>query len=148
MSDDDKIIDVEPSNPGLVSASPTGLHSLVRLTHVIYGLHALSVLIGLTSAATIVGSFVFGLPSIFAVILNYIKRGDVRGTWLDSHFSWQIRTFWYALLWCAVIGVLMISIIGIPFALLGLVVVGVWVIYRIARGWLALNDRKALDVKV
>ncbi|MFT4172197.1 MAG: hypothetical protein QM639_06530 [Rhodocyclaceae bacterium] len=148
MRDDDKTIDVEPANPGLVSTPPAGLRSLVRLTHVIYGLHALSVLIGLTSAATIVGSFVFGLPSIFAVVLNYIKRGDVRGTWLDSHFSWQIRTFWFALLWCVVMGILMLTIIGIPFAFFGILVIGIWVIYRIARGWLALNDRKALDVKV
>ncbi|MFA9441027.1 DUF4870 family protein [Uliginosibacterium sp. sgz301328] len=142
--DDDNIIDVEPSNPGLVPLRGGG-DGLVKLTHVIYGLHTLSVLIGVTTAATIVGSFVFGLPSILAVILNYIKRGDVRGTWLDSHFSWQIRTFWFALLWCVVIAILMLTIVGIPVALIGLLVVGVWVVYRIARGWLVLKERRPLD---
>lgn len=142
--DDDNIIDVEPSNPGLVPLGGRG-DGLVTLTHVIYGLHALSVLIGVTTAATIVGSFVFGLPSILAVILNYIKRGDVRGTWIESHFSWQIRTFWFALLWCVVIAVLMLTIVGIPIALIGLLVVGVWVVYRIARGWLVLKERRPLE---
>src|SRR5574343_839245 len=68
--------------------------SLVQLTHFIYGLHAIAVLVGITSAATVAGGFVFGLPSLCAVFLNYLKRGDVRGTWLESHFIWQIRTFW------------------------------------------------------
>ena len=52
-----------------------------------------------------VGSFIFGWPSIIAVIINYVKRGDARGTWLESHFQWQIRTFWYAVLASIVIGV-------------------------------------------
>src|SRR5262245_41729553 len=92
--------------------------SNVTITHVIYALHTLSVLIGLTSAATIVGAFVFSLPSIVAVILNYAKRSDVRGTLLESHFRWQIRTFWYAALWILVAVVLLLTIIGIPLALL------------------------------
>ena len=70
--------------------------SLVTTTHVIYALHSLSILIGVTSAATIIGAFVFGLPSIIAVIINYVKRSDVRGTYLESHFGWQIRTVWFA----------------------------------------------------
>ncbi|NBX41043.1 MAG: hypothetical protein EBR15_06455, partial [Gammaproteobacteria bacterium] len=73
---------------------PERIAALVTWTNVIYGLHALSVLIGVTSAATIAGSFIFGVPSIAAVILNYVKRSEVRDTWLASHFSWQIRTFW------------------------------------------------------
>src|SRR5262245_41319446 len=74
--------------------------SLVTWAHVVYALHSLSILIGITTAATIVGAFVFGLPSIVAVIISYLKRGEARGTWLESHFRWQIRTFWFALLWC------------------------------------------------
>ena len=73
--------------------------SLVTLTHVIYALHAFSALSGLLSPALILTAFLSGWPSIIAVILNYVKRSDVRGTWLDSHFGWQIRTFWFALLW-------------------------------------------------
>jgi uncharacterized membrane protein len=122
--------------------------SLVTYTHVIYGLHALSVLIGVTGAATIVGSFIFGLPSIIAVIMNYLRRQDAAGTWLESHFTWQIRTFWWALLWSIVVLVasapLMLIIVGFVTAAFGLVVVGLWVLYRVLRGWLALRDVRTL----
>ena len=113
--------------------------SLVQLTHVIYGLHAAAVVIGVTSSATVAGGFVFGLPSLIAVFLNYLKRGDVRGTWLESHFSWQIRTFWFTLLWLVISGFVALTIIGLPIAaLLMIPVLGLWVAYRVIRGWLAL----------
>jgi uncharacterized membrane protein len=118
--------------------------SLVTTTHLIYGLHTLSVLIGLTSAATIVGAFVFGLPSILAVIINYVKRSDARGTVLESHFRWQIRTFWFALLWIVIGFFFLITLIGIPIALAVFFFAGIWVIYRVARGWLALNDLRPM----
>lgn len=113
--------------------------SLVQLTHFIYGLHAIAVLVGVTSAATVAGGFVFGLPSLIAVFLNYLKRGDVAGTWLESHFVWQIRTFWFTLLWLVVYGLLIITIIGIPVAWILIVLLGLWVGYRVLRGWLALT---------
>lgn len=119
---------------------------LVRLTHVIYGLHALSVVMGIAGSATVVGSFVFGLPSIVAVIINYVKRSDVRGTYLDSHFGWQIRTFWYAFGCIALAWLFVVTIVGIPFAMLLGVGAGVWVIYRVVRGWLALNDGRPMPV--
>lgn len=112
--------------------------------HVIYGLHAFAVLVGVIGAASIAGAFVFGVPSLLAVILNYIKQGEVRGSWLESHFRWQIRTFWFTALWLLVYGLLVLSIIGIPFALLLIVGLGVWVAYRVIRGWLALSERKPL----
>lgn len=118
--------------------------SLRTLTHAIYGLHSLSVLIGITSVATLVGAFVFGWPSIVAVILNYAKRDGARGTWLESHFHWQIRTFWFGLLWCAIGAVLALTLVGIPLAVAVFAGAGLWVIYRIARGWLALAEGKAL----
>jgi uncharacterized membrane protein len=118
--------------------------SLVTVTHLVYALHALSLLIGVTTAATIVGAFVFGVPSIIAVVINYIKRGEAKGTFLESHFRWQIRTFWFALLWCVIGGMLFITIVGIPLALAVFFGAGVWAIYRIARGWLALRDRKPM----
>jgi uncharacterized membrane protein len=118
--------------------------SLVTVTHAIYGLHTLSVLIGLTSAATIVGAFVFGLPSILAVIINYVKRRDARGTVLESHFRWQIRTFWCALLWIVLGAVLFVTLIGIPLAFAVFFFAGIWVIYRVARGWLALRDLRPM----
>jgi uncharacterized membrane protein len=78
--------------------------------------------------------------------MNYVKRSEVRGTWLDSHFSWQLRTFWYALLWAFVIGLLIMSLIGIPIAWVVAIAVGIWVLYRIVRGWLALGERKPIAV--
>jgi uncharacterized membrane protein len=117
---------------------------LVTLAHVIYGLHAFSALTGLLSPAMIVTAFLTGWPSIIAVILNYVKRSEVRGTWLDSHFSWQIRTFWYALLWLAVGGILFLTVIGIPAAVVLWFGTGIWVLYRIIRGWLALSSQRLL----
>src|SRR5262245_30214604 len=77
--------------------------SLVNTAHLVYALHALGLALGAFGAASVVGSFLFGWPSIIAVIINYVKRSDVRGTWLESHFGWQIRTFWYARLWVVVV---------------------------------------------
>jgi uncharacterized membrane protein len=117
---------------------------LVTLTHVIYGLHAFSAVTGMLSPAMILTAFLTGWPSIIAVILNYVKRGEVRGTWLDAHFSWQIRTFWFALLWLAIGAVLFITVVGIPFAVVLWFATGIWVLYRIIRGWLALAPQKEL----
>jgi uncharacterized membrane protein len=120
--------------------------SLVRLTHLIYGLHAFSALMGILTSAFIVTAFVTGWPSIIAVIINYVKRGDVRGSYLDSHFSWQIRTFWYALLWLLVVILLIFTLVGIPLAWLLGVGVGIWVLYRIIRGWITLGNGKPMPV--
>ena len=114
--------------------------SLVTVTHLVYALHGLSLLIGITTAATIIGAFVFGVPSIIAVVINYLKRSEAKGTFLESHFRWQIRTFWFALLWCVIAGMLFITVVGILFALAIFFGAGLWAIYRIARGWLALRD--------
>ena len=116
--------------------------SLVQLTHVIYALHAAAVVIGVTSSASVAGGFVFGLPSLLAVFLNWLKRGEVRGTWLDSHFAWQIRTFWFTLLWLVVYGLLIITIIGIPIAWILIALLGIWVGYRVIRGWVALSGAR------
>jgi uncharacterized membrane protein len=133
-----------------MTATPQVDESLVTYTHVIYALHAFAVLIGITTAHTIVGSFVGGLPSIVAVIMNYARRSATHGTYLESHFRWQIRTFWYALLWAFVIvGVsapFMIIAIGFGFAVLGLWGLGIWIAYRVVRGWLALRDRRPMYV--
>ena len=118
--------------------------ALVNVANLVYALHALSLVIGITTAATIVGAFVFGVPSLIAVVINYFKREEARGTFLESHFRWQIRTFWFSLLWCIVAVMLFITILGIPLALMVLIAAGLWAIYRIARGWLALRDRKAM----
>jgi uncharacterized membrane protein len=116
------------------------------LTHVIYGLHAFSLLTGILGAATVVATFLTGWPSIIAVVLNYVKRREARGTWLDSHFRWQLRTFWFGLLWVALCALFVVITLGLGLliAWLPLAVVSVWFIYRIARGWLQLADRRPM----
>jgi len=122
--------------------------SLITVTQVTYALHALGLAIGAFGASTIVGSFVFGWPSIIAVIINYVKRGDARGTWLESHFTWQIRTFWFAMLWACIIGVagflLAIVLVGFAIWIVGLFVLGIWAVYRIVSGWLRLQSRQPM----
>ena len=119
---------------------------LGKLTHVIYALHAFSLLTGIIGAATIVGEFLTGWPSIIAVILNYAKRSEVRGTWLESHFRWQIRTFWFGLLWVTLCVLFIVATLGIGLliAWLPLSLVGLWFVYRIARGWLRLLERRPM----
>ena len=106
--------------------------------------------LGIATSAFIVTSFLFGLPSIVAVILNYVKRGDVRGTFLESHFRWQIRTFWYALLWAAVASVLslplMLVLVGFVTLWLAAVIIGCWVLYRVIKGWMRLSPRAPMYV--
>jgi len=126
--------------------------SLVTYTHLIYALHASAVVIGIVGASvTVVGGFLLGVPSLVAVVMNYVRRGDVRGTWLDSHFSWQIRTFWFTALWVLIIG--FVSVVTLPLLGLGLViyfvafgVLALWLIYRVARGWMRLADSKPMYV--
>ena len=125
---------------------PVPSDGMVTLTHVLYALHGFSALMGVLSPAFIVTAFLSGWPSIIAVIINYVKRGDARGTWLDSHFGWQIRTFWYTLLWVVVAGLLILTVIGIPVAWVLLICAGLWVLYRIIRGWIALTEAKRLPL--
>lgn len=119
---------------------------LYNWTQAIYALHAFSLLTGIFGAATVIGAFLIGWPSIIAVILNYVKRSDVRGTWLESHFSWQIRTFWYGLLWVALCGLFVVLTLGIGVLIVWvpLIIVSIWFIYRVVRGWLRLRSGRAM----
>ncbi|HTQ36970.1 MAG TPA: hypothetical protein VMH77_08025 [Steroidobacteraceae bacterium] len=122
----------------------------VGYTHIMYALHAVAVAIGLFTTAFIALKFLFSAPSIVAVIMNYARRGRVHGTWLATHFRWQLRTFWWAMLWVFLLWFalwpLALVLIGLPLMLLGLFVVGVWVAYRVARGWMALRDGRTMPV--
>jgi uncharacterized membrane protein len=130
------------------TAAPTTLRadSLLAWTRAIYALHAFSLLTGILGAATIVGAFLTGWPSIIAVILNYVKRSEARGTWLESHFRWQIRTFWFGLLWVSLCVFFIVVTLGIGLLVVWLpfILVGCWFVYRILRGWLALRDRRPM----
>ena len=122
--------------------------SLVTWTKIVYALHAFSLLTGIIGTATVVGAFLTGWPSIIAVILNYIKRSEVRGTWLESHFRWQIRTFWFGLLWISLCGAFIIATfgIGLLFIWLPIGLVGLWFVYRVVRGWVTLSDNRPMYV--
>jgi uncharacterized membrane protein len=109
-----------------VGASSTDLKQLKKITMVVYALQA--------------ASFAFGVTLIAAVILSYIKKEDVQGTWLASHFRWQIRTFWFLLLWGAVGAITLL--VGVGFIIVG--VVTVWFIYRVVKGWLRLSEGKEM----
>jgi len=132
----------------MATATAEPRESLITLTHVIYGLHAFSLVTGIITAATVVGAFLTGRPSIIAVILNYVKRSEARGTWLASHFRWQIRTFWFGILWVALCVLFVVATLGVGLliAWLPLGVVGLWFIYRVASGWLRLKDRQPMYV--
>jgi len=137
-----------------LSSGATGVtvvdEGLITYTHAIYALHSLAVIVGLTTVASVVGSFVCSVPSIVAVVMNYARRPAVRGTFLESHFQWQIRTFWFALLWALIIWSvsvpLMLVLIGIPLFFAGFVALAIWIIYRVARGWMALRDRRPMYI--
>ena len=135
-----------PPPPPIPAPAAAAQSELVTWAHVVYGLHAFSLLTGILGTATVVGAFLTGWPSIIAVILNYIKRSAVQGTWLESHFRWQIRTFWYGLLWVSlcVLFIVFTLGIGILIAWLPIGIITIWLIYRIARGWMALRDGKSM----
>ena len=134
----------EHESTGLQTRVPDD--GIIAWTHLIYGLHAFSVAIGILTSVTIVGAFVFGWPSIIAVILNYVKRDDARGTFVESHFSWQIRTFWFALAWTVVSWLLIVTLIGIPLAWILILAVSIWIAYRVIRGWVALGARQPMPL--
>jgi uncharacterized membrane protein len=95
-------------------------------------------------SAFVATAFVATFPSIIAVIMNYVRRDEARGTYLESHFGWQLRTFWWAVTWLVGIFVLsaplMLVLVGFLTFGVGAAILGVWIIYRVARGWLRLKD--------
>ena len=111
-----------------VTTDEERLAGLRRLTHILYALYAIFWLTG-------------GITALIAIIVGYVKRDDVRGTYLESHFRWQIRSFWWCVLW-GVVGVMLIPLAFIGFAVLW--VLGIWMLYRIVKGWLYLNDSKPM----
>jgi len=129
---------VQASLPPAAGDAP---ESVWNVANIVYGLHGFAILVGIDGTATVVGSFVGSVPSLIAVVLNYAKRSEARGTWLESHYRWQIRTFWFAVGWLIVAGFLVVTIIGIVIAVPIFAAITAWIIYRIARGWLRLRDR-------
>ena len=110
----------------LEDTSPNQQDQLRQYTLIAYGLYAASIFVGLTSIA--------------AVIMNYIKRDEVKGTWLESHFEWQIKTFWITLIAGLIGFVLTFILIGIPV----LLAASIWFIYRIVKGLVVFMDNKPI----
>jgi uncharacterized membrane protein len=134
LSSDEETKSLEPAHSALVAA------------HIVYGLHAVAIVLGITGSATVIGGFVGSVPSIIAVIINYLKRGGARDSWAASHYRWQIRTFWFALLWLIISLLLVATLVGAPVGLILLIALTLWLIYRIARGWLRLHDKQPMYV--
>jgi uncharacterized membrane protein len=134
--------DLQPRGPG----PAMDLDTLRLITHIVYGLHAFALVTALLGTATILGSFLGTLPSIAAVILNYYKQASARGTWLESHFRWQIRTFWFALVWFVVGWLLIFTVIGVFIGFGVLIAAGLWVLYRVARGWWVLGQGETMPM--
>jgi len=129
-----------PANSAAGGAVPPA--GCITLAHVVYGLFLFGCLTTITwwfpVASLITLSWLAGL------VLAYVKRGEAEGTWLASHYRWQIRTFWLGLLWTVVGWVLVLSFVGIVIGIPLLLVVTGWLIYRILRGWMLLNDGKPM----
>ena len=109
-------------------AAPENEKSAKTLTTIIYALYAASFLVGITA--------------IVAIVMNYVKKEDVAGTFLESHFRWQIRTFWFGLLWGVLGWITLLILVG----WFVLTANGIWIIYRIVKGWLRLNDNRPMYV--
>nr|VFJ76888.1 MAG: Uncharacterized membrane protein [Candidatus Kentron sp. FW] len=114
-------------NQELFRPNDRNIGSAKKITIIVYALQA--------------ASFFIGITFLIAIIINYVKKEDVQGTWLASHFRWQIRTFWFSILW-NFIGVITVFTIGYPIFILTLV----WTIYRIVKGWVRLADEKEMYV--
>src|SRR5260221_290759 len=109
--------------PAIAAPQETALR---RLTAIVYGLQ--------------LAGYFTGLSPVAGVILNYAKRDAVAGTWLESHFRWQIRTFWITLAWSVAGLVLLLAFVGI--FVLG--VAAMWFLYRAIKGWIALSEGKPM----
>jgi uncharacterized membrane protein len=134
LSSDEETIVEEPVPSALVAA------------HMVYGLHTVAIVLGIIGSATVIGGFVGSVPSIIAVIINYLKRGGARGSWAASHYRWQIRTFWFAVLWLIIAMLLVVTLVGAPVGIGLLIALTLWLIYRIARGWVRLLDKQPMYV--
>jgi uncharacterized membrane protein len=113
-------------NEEIVMPGAEKMESLKKLTMVVYALYAFSYFAGITA--------------IIGIVINYIKREEVAGTWLESHFRWQIRTFWFGLLWAVIGFATVVFMIGFAILFANCI----WIIYRVIKGWLYFNDNKPM----
>ncbi|WP_432258476.1 DUF4870 family protein [Cupriavidus sp. TMH.W2] len=115
----------------LTTPSGEQLSSLRKLLHILYALYAIFWLTG-------------GITALIAIVIDYVKRDDARGSLYASHFTWQIRSFWWSVVWGVLGGVLFATVVLMPLAFAVWGVLSLWMLYRIVKGWLYLNDSKPM----
>ena len=113
---------------------------------IVYALFAITAIGGVIGSGFVMFAPLFAILGIVGVIVAYVKRGEARGTWTESHFDWLISTFWWSLLWSVLVavigGLLMLVLIGFLLVPIGLAIVSIWVIYRVIRGYLLFKDER------
>lgn len=128
--------------PQASSTAPTvPAQSLISTTLAVYVLFAIAAVASLVSAG-LLSTPLLGLIGIIGLILAYVKRGEAAGTWLQSHYRWLIRTFWFSVLWNILGWLAVVTLIGIPIAIAIWIATTIWVLYRLIRGYVLFKDSK------
>ena len=125
--------------PGAAAGDPPVSAALLA-----YALFGAAAVVALVSSGFPAVAPLMGLVGIAGLIVAYVKRGDAQGTWVASHFTWLIRTFWYSLLWGAIGAVFAVTIIGLIVAIPIWAVASIWVIYRVIRGYLVFKESRPI----
>ena len=112
----------------------------VNATLIVYALFAIAAIVGIVGHGFLIGAPLFTILGIIGVVIAYVSRGDARGTWLESHVSWLIRTFWWSLLWTTIGWIFAVTVIGIPVAWIVWVATTIWVLYRVVKGYLRFHQ--------
>lgn len=138
--------ELSSGSPGPVAGAPSS--SLISTTLIVYALFGVGAVSALASSGFPLVAPLMGVIGIIAVIVAYIKRDEAAGTWLQSHYRWLIRTFWFSFLWGIVGGLILITLglvlIGIPIAFAIWIATTLWVIYRLIRGYLLFSESKPI----
>ena len=131
--------DYPVSNTGVATDAPPVSAALLA-----YALFGVAALVGLISSGFHLAAPLMGIVGIAGLVVAYVKRNEAQGTWVASHLTWLIRTFWFSLLWGAIGVVFAVTIIGLVIAIPLWVVASLWVIYRVIRGYLLFNESKPI----
>jgi uncharacterized membrane protein len=132
-----------PQSSTVVTTGAQAPTMAALLAYVLFGLAALTQIGG---SGIAVPAPLLTFIGIIGVIVAYVKRGDSRGTWVESHMTWLISTFWWSTLWAVLGWVLFVTIIGIPFALLLWALVAIWVLYRVIKGVVYFKDQRPIPL--
>lgn len=128
-----------PQAPAAGPAVPS--QSLISTTLIVYVVFGVAAIVSLASAG-LLSTPLLGLIGVIGLILAYVKRSEAAGTWLQSHYRWLIRTFWFSVLWNVVGWLALVTLIGIPIAIAIWIATTIWVLYRLIRGYVLFKDSK------